>query len=311
MTDSNRATRRPRPGLGDAARLAAWAFTPFQRLGASDLYGLLATRAFTTNGLYLNLGYWKTARNIDEACAALAMLVAEAAGMGPDDDVVDVGFGFADQDMLWMDRLAPRHITGLNITPMQVRLAQARVRRRGMADRITLVEGSATAMPLPDACCDIVTAVECAFHFHTRADFMAEAFRVLRPGGRLVLADIIRAAPEPDGIRRRLQDFTWRQFAAKFSVPAENADRRAPYTAKLRATGFEGVEVTPIGEHVFPGWHQALREDGALFARLPLAGQLPYRLLLNLDARTAYGALDYVLATARKPMQEEERHGAV
>jgi ubiquinone/menaquinone biosynthesis C-methylase UbiE len=93
---------------------------------------------------------------------------------------VDVGFGFADQDMLWMEHLAPRHITGMNITPMQLRLARARVRRRGMAGRITLIEGSATAMPLPDACCDVVAAVECAFHFHTRADFLGEAFRVLR-----------------------------------------------------------------------------------------------------------------------------------
>jgi hypothetical protein len=86
--------------LRDAARFAAWAFTPFQCLAARDIYSLLATRAFTTHGLYLNLGYWKTARNIDEACGALAMLVAEAAAMGPEDDVVDVGFGFADQDML-------------------------------------------------------------------------------------------------------------------------------------------------------------------------------------------------------------------
>jgi ubiquinone/menaquinone biosynthesis C-methylase UbiE len=310
MLETNPSATRLRPSLGDAVRLAAWAYTPFQRLAARDLYGLLATRAFTANGLYLNLGYWKTARTIDEACEALATLVAETAAMGPDDDVVDVGFGFADQDMLWMERFAPRHITGLNVTPVQVRLARQRVRRRGLADRITLIEGSATAMPLPDACCDIVTAVECAFHFHTREDFLAEAFRVLRPGGRLVLADVIRAAPELDGWRQRLQDFTWTQFAQKFAVPAANADQRAPYTAKLRAAGFETVDVTPIGEHVFPGWHRALGHDRALFARLPLAGQLPYRLLLNFDAHTVYGAFDYVLASARKPTQEGVLNGA-
>jgi SAM-dependent methyltransferase len=291
----------PRTRLGDAARFVAWAYTPFQSLAARDLYGLLDTRAFTAEGLYLNLGYWKSARSIDEACAALACLVAEAARMGPGDDVVDVGFGFADQDMLWMERFAPRHITGLNVTPVQVRLARARVRRRGMAARITLREGSATAMPLPDACCDVVTAVECAFHFHTREDFLAEAFRVLRPGGRLVLADIIRAAPEGDVFRQRVQAFTWAQFAQKFAVPAANADQRAGYAAKLGAAGFAAVQVQPIGEQVFPGWHRALREDRALFARLPWAGRLPYRLLLKLDARTVYSALDYVLATARKP----------
>jgi len=301
MRDSDLGTTRPRPRLGDAARFMAWAYNPFQRMAARDLYGLLATRAFTKDGLYLNLGYWKTARTIDEACAALASLVAESAAMGPADDVVDVGFGFADQDMLWAERFAPRHITGLNVTPVQVRLAQARVRRRGMAGRITLIEGSATAMPLPDASCDIVTAVECAFHFDTREDFLAEAFRVLRPGGRLVLADVIRSAPATGGFHRRVQDFVWTQFAQKFAVPAANADQRAPYAAKLRAAGFDAVQVTPIGEHVFPGWHRALAEDRALFARLPLAGRLPYRLLLKFDARTVYGAFDYVLATARKP----------
>jgi len=42
--------------------------------------------------------------------------------MGSNDEVVDVGFGFADQDMLWMQRFAPRRITGLNATPSQVRI---------------------------------------------------------------------------------------------------------------------------------------------------------------------------------------------
>lgn len=117
--------------------------------------------------------------------------------------------------------------------------------------------------------------------------------------------------PEPDGICRRVQDFTWTQFARKFAVPAANADQRAPYAAKLHAAGFDLVQVTPIGEHVFPGWHRALAEDRALFARFLLAGHLPYRFLLNFDARPVYGVFDYVLATARKPGGEmnETRRG--
>jgi SAM-dependent methyltransferase len=153
--------------------------------------------------------------------------------------------------------------------------------------------------------------VECAFHFHTRADLLAEAFRVLWPGGRLVLADVIRAAPENDTLRRQAQNFTWSQFAQQFTVPAANADQRAPYATKLRAAGFARLDVRPIGEHVFPGWRRALTEDPALFARLPMAGRLPYRLLLNLDARTVYGAFDYVLATASKPTGSGLRDGAL
>lgn len=289
------------PDIPSPLGLFLWAWTPFRPLAAADLYGLLATRAFTTEGLYLNLGHWREARTIDEACPALADLVAEAAGMGPADEVVDVGFGFGDQDIRWAERYNPRHITGLNVTPMQVRLARARVRRRGLAHRVTLHEGSATAMPLPDASCDVVTAVECAFHFDTRAAFLAEAFRVLRPGGRLVLADIIRAAPDANPLRRRWQALSWRGFAAKFAIPDANADRRDAYVGRLSAAGFAGVRATPIGHEVFPGWHRALSEDPALFQRLPLAGRLPYRALCRFPAEQVYAALDYVLAVAQKP----------
>jgi SAM-dependent methyltransferase len=220
--------------------------------------------------------------------------------MGPDDRVVDVGFGFADQDLLWMQRFAPQRITGLNVTPSQVRIARHRVRRAGLSDRIDLRAGSATAMPLPDASCDIVTALECAFHFDTRAAFFTEAFRVLRPGGRLVLADVIRTEPLP-GPRGALLDIIWGQFARVLSIPPDNADRLAGYRQKLSDAGFDPRQVASIRDDVFPGWHRALREDPALRRRLPLPARLLYGFLRRFDADTLYGAFDYVLASARKP----------
>ncbi len=288
--------------LRETVDFLLWAYTPLRPLDAAALYDLLSTNALSARGLYLNLGYWKNAQTIDKACEAMASLVATAAEMRPGDDVVDVGFGFAEQDVLWVERFAPRHITGVNVTSSQVRVARERIRKRGMIDRIELLEGSATDMPVPATSCDIVTAVECAFHFDTREHFFVEALRVLRPGGRLVLADVIRNAPAIRPLQCAVQDFTWHMFAQKFAVPSANADRIESYADKLRNSGFENVHVTSIREHVFPGWHHALRDDRDLMERLPLAGGLPYRILVNIDSQKVYGAFDYVLATGRKPI---------
>jgi ubiquinone/menaquinone biosynthesis C-methylase UbiE len=284
-----------------ARDMGLWALGARARESVAALYGLLGTRAFTREGMWLNLGDWREATTIEEACPALALRLAEHAGMGAADEVVDVGFGFASQDILWAQRFAPRRITGLNVTPQHVRMGRVRVRRAGLSDVITLREGSATAMPLPDACCDVVTALECAFHFDTRERFLAEAWRVLRPGGRLVMADILRAPAAASPLLARWQALSWRGFADRFQVPAANAVERAGLAAQLAALGFEAVRVEPIGEDVFPGFHHALMTDRELARRLPATLLLPYRALGRLGAARVYAALDYVLVFAQKP----------
>jgi hypothetical protein len=69
--------------------------------------------------LWLNLGYWKHANTYPEAAAALACLLADHAELKRDDALLDVGFGFAEQDFLWLERYGVKHISGVNITPIR------------------------------------------------------------------------------------------------------------------------------------------------------------------------------------------------
>lgn len=278
-----------------------WFYTPFKPMSASDIYELVSTNAFSSKGLYLNLGYWKTARTIDDACEAMAMLVAESAGVGPGSKVIDVGFGFGDQDILWMDRLKPAHITGFNVTRSQVALGQKRVAERGLSDRVDLREGSATALPVPDAAFDQVLGVESAFHFDTREAFFREAFRALKPGGRLALADVIRADPNPSSFQQRMQRFNWNFFMQKYAVPVANSDDRESYATKLKAAGFVNVKVESISNHVYPGLHKFMGDDPSMLQRFHWLARMPYRLTLLFKPEKVYSAYNYVLATAEKP----------
>lgn len=278
-----------------------WFYTPFGRMSAKDIYELVSTRAFSREGLYLNLGYWKDAATIDKACADMARLLARTADLKAGDEVVDVGFGFADQDMLWVEELDVKRITGLNITPSQVALARKRVAARGMSDRIELLEASATRMPLGDASCDKVVGLECAFHFVTREDFFREAFRVLRPGGRLALVDVIPNAPVERRFARRMQESTWKSFVTKYSVPPANADSPGQYAAKLARSGFTNVRVESIWDDVYPGLHRYIKDDGEMLKRFHPLARFPYYMTRFFDPKTVFAAYDYVTVAADKP----------
>lgn len=278
-----------------------WLYNPFRAWDVARVYDLLSTDVATENALYLNLGYWSGEQTLDEACQALADLVAQRAALGPGDEVLDVGFGFADQDIHWTNAYRPAHIHGLNITASQVEVARQRVADLGLADRIDLREGSATEMPLAAESVDKVIALECAFHFRTRERFFEEAFRVLRPGGRLITADII-PMPLSEHWRTRLkQRWSWRLVASKFAIPTANEYSREDYSETLSTKGFVDVNVESIRDRVYGPLHRYLQRYPETLDRLHPATRLPARLALGMTAETVYGGLDYVLAVVVKP----------
>ena len=289
--------------LHESLRYLNWLYNPFQGLDAASVYDLLSTNSPTAKGLYLNLGYWRDAKDLDAASDALAMLVGERAGMKPGDHVLDVGFGFGDQDILWAQTLQPAHIVGLNITASQVAVARQRVTESGLDDRIDLRHGSATDVPLEANSVDKVIALECAFHFHTREQFFREAWRVLRPGGRLVTADIIPMPATSTSGDRLKQRLSWGLVAGKFAIPPENAYTRPTYHSKLAMTGFGEIHIESIREQVYAPLHQFLIEHPETLRRLHPMAQLPARIALRFNADSVYGGLDYVLTTAVKPPQ--------
>lgn len=252
---------------------------------------------------YINYGYWENGCDtLDAASEALAALLAEAGEFQPDDVILDVGFGYGDQDFLWLRDKKPRKIYGLNITPQHVRGARLRAAQEGVDDQLDFREGSATAIPFEDGTFDRVVALESAFHFYTRAQFFKEAFRVLRPGGVLVMADIV---PLDGGTARseiQAPPLTW----VGLCFDQENWYGSDVYTAELGKAGFEQVGIRSIRDKVYDPWRRYVlgklddpgfrRRTGKLYRRaLGRMWSNQEQLTHDMDL------LDYVVAVARKP----------
>jgi ubiquinone/menaquinone biosynthesis C-methylase UbiE len=268
-----------------------------------SMYDLISTRNLLgEKTLYLNLGYWDSSTTYDNACRRLAEVVGEIGSMSPADEVVDCGFGFADQDFYWLERFKPRRITGLNITNSQVVEARRRAdERRISPERLDLREGSATAMPLADASADLVTALESAFHFDTREAFFREAFRVLRPGGRLVTADILLRT---DAVRTLKAAVLKWLVLRTWQIPAANVYDRCEYERKLSESGFVSIRVDCIQEKVYRPLFDCVRQrmrDSDIKMRMNVF----FRLFWAVGMKEVEALWpDYILSVSVKPEEK-------
>ena len=154
----------------------------------------------------------------------------------PGETVLDLGSGGGIDVLLSARRVGPTgKVFGLDMTDEMLALARANQQRAGAAN-VEFLKGEIEAIPLPDQSVDVVIS-NCVINLSTDKDrVLREALRVLKPGGRLAVSDVIVRGEVPGDIRRSVE--LWVGCVA-------GALEEADYRAKLEAAGFSGVSVDP------------------------------------------------------------------
>src|SRR2546427_2073472 len=187
----------------------------------SDLYNASQVQQIPEEALLASLGCGNP--------TALAQL-------NPGEIVLDLGSGGGIDVLLSARRVGPTgKAYGLDMTDEMLALANENKRKAGL-ENVEFLKGEIETIPLPDNSVDVIIS-NCVINLSGDKDkVLREAFRVLKPGGRFAVSDVVTRGPIPPGIRQSV--LAWVGCIA-------GALEENEYRGKLSAAGFEQIEIEP------------------------------------------------------------------
>jgi arsenite methyltransferase len=175
------------------------------------------------------------------------------AQLNPGETVLDLGSGGGIDVLLSARRVGPTgKAYGLDMTDEMLALARENQRQAGVTNA-EFVKGEIENIPLPDDSVDVIIS-NCVINLSSDKDrVLREAFRVLKPGGRLAVSDVVVTGEIPTEVRKNVE--LWIGCIA-------GALRDSDYIAKLAGAGFEDIDLEPTRIYAVEDARQFLAGQG-------------------------------------------------
>ena len=185
-------------------------------------------------GLYEN-----SDEDIGTASRRTVAQMAEYADLSADSVVLDIGSGYGGAARYLADRYGCR-VVALNLSEVENERAREQNRKAGLEDKIEVVDGSFEDIPFEDNSFDLIWSQDAMLHSGRREQVLNEAARVLKPGGRMVFTDPMRADDCPDGVLDPI--------LARIHLP--NLGSSAFYLSAANALGWRDLGFEPKTEQL-------------------------------------------------------------
>ncbi|MBT8220882.1 MAG: methyltransferase domain-containing protein [Bacteroidia bacterium] len=209
--------------------------------------------------LALHYGYWdETTKSFHEALMNTNKKLASIAEVQTHDRLLDMGCGIGGSS-IYLAKETGCECVGISLSEKQIQTATRMAHEFGVADECTFLVRDFTDTNFKDQSFDVVWAVESVCHANQKEKFIEEAWRLLKPGGRLILADFLQTKEDLNAREQYIMD----NWALGWAVPFFETESQ--FKNLLKAQGFGIDYYENATDHIqrsarrlylrfFPGW---------------------------------------------------------
>jgi tocopherol O-methyltransferase len=209
--------------------------------------------------LAMHAGFWdESTKTLSEALVKENAVLADMANIQPGEWILDAGCGYGGST-LYLAEQRQAKVIGITLCEKQVSVAQEKASKRQIAYAPEFLVMDYTQMTFPEASFDVVWAIESVCHAEDKRDFLKEAWRILKPEGRLIVADGFHVKNNYNEDEKKLLAKAVNGWAVVSMESQPNFEQA------LKEQGFKNIQVIDATPKVlrsskrlflysFPGW---------------------------------------------------------
>jgi cyclopropane fatty-acyl-phospholipid synthase-like methyltransferase len=193
----------------------------------------------------LHYGYWdKNTKNFHEALLNINSILSQFAEIKANEKVLDAGCGVGGSSQ-WLGVNIGCQVIGISLSQKQVNKANLISKNLGLDSKVNFEKRDFINTGFADNSFDVVWAIESVCHANNKSDFLKEAYRILKKGGRLIMADFFKK----ENLKGEDASII-HKWATGWAVP--DFSTMKDFQSKLQEEGFKEVTIQDATEAIRP-----------------------------------------------------------
>ena len=200
----------------------------------------------------LHYGYWdESVKNFHDALLNINKVLATHARIKEGERILDAGCGVGGSS-LWLAREKHCDVVGISLNVNQIKKAIRYARELGLDDRVFFQQKDYLNTGYLQDSFDVVWAIESICYANDKGMFLKEAYRILKPGGRLIIADFFKAEHLQSDDAALVKEWANGWAVNNFATAEE-------FNVRLKETSFEKIENIDVTAAIMPSARRLYR----------------------------------------------------